>query len=184
MKYVEGLFWWTMALKCTVLKWIYFGVQIAQSRFGVSSQLNIDVIDACANFVLGRVLRDETAPNRLPTLNTGMMEVAALLLWNSPAELVMTAHVWSQCSGGRLSCRRRLHKIHGHTLQSVNSCPNSSSTNVRLDRSTLLKLCSAVKTIHWVRSEYFEAISYYQSRHSLVSPLLSIQINNGRHESC
>jgi hypothetical protein len=133
-------------------------VQIAQSRFGVSSKLNMDVIDACANFVLGKVLMDDTAPDRLPTLNARTMEVAALLLWNSPAELVMAAQVWSQCSGGRLSCRRRLHKIHGHTLQSANTCPRSSSTNVRLDRSTLLKLCSAVKTIYWVRSEYFEAI--------------------------
>jgi hypothetical protein len=124
-------------------------VQVAQTRFGASSVLNINVVGACANFVLKKLLQDDTMPERLPTLNARTMEVAALLLWSSSSELVMSAEVWAHSSGGRLHCKSRLTKIFGKRLPS-GPCSNSRLTNVRMDSSTMQKLCTAVRTIYWV----------------------------------
>jgi hypothetical protein len=128
-------------------------VQLAQSRFSVSSNLNIEVIGACAKYVLKKLLRDETAPDRLATLNARTMEAVALLLWSSSTELVMAVEVWTHCGSSRLRCQGRVLKIFGKSLP-AGACANSRSTNVRLETATMQKLCSAVRTIFWVRRSY------------------------------
>ena len=124
-------------------------MQVAQSRFGASSVLNIDVVGPCAEFILKKLLRDERVPEQLPTLSARVMEVATLLLWSSTSELVMAAEVWAHTSNSRLRCKGRLQQVFGKTQGGDSS--NSRKTNIRMEPRTMQKMCSAVKTIFWVR---------------------------------
>jgi hypothetical protein len=78
--------------------------------------LNVDVVGACVEFVLKKLLRDEKVPERLPTLSARLMEITSLLLWSSSSELVMAAEAWSHSSNSRLQCKGRLFKIFGRSL--------------------------------------------------------------------
>jgi hypothetical protein len=125
---------------------------MAQTRFGVSSVLDVEVVGACADYVLKKLLGDEKVPQRLPTLNARTMEITSLLLWSSPSELVMAAEVWAHSSNSRLRCKGRLLQIFGKSLSGASS--NSRTTNVRMERGTMQQMCSAVKTIYWVSSNF------------------------------
>jgi hypothetical protein len=129
---------------------ICFGVQVAQNRYGASSDLNIDVVGPCADFVLKELLRDDNVPKRLPTLSARLMEIASLLLWSSTSELAMAAEIWARTSNTRLRCKGRLLKVFGKAPGGASG--NCCKSNIRMEPDTMHKMCSAAKTIFWVRS--------------------------------
>jgi hypothetical protein len=91
-------------------------------------------------------------PGRLPTLSARILEVASLLLWTSVTELVMTAEIWAHCGTGRLLCKSRLRKVFLKASEVTSS--DSSKLNVRMQLSTMHQMCSAVKTVFWVRVHF------------------------------
>jgi hypothetical protein len=127
-------------------------VQVAQSRFTASSELDCEIVGAVGNHILRKLLSDDLVPGRLPTLSARTLEVASLLLWTSVTELVMAAEVWAHCSNGRLLCKSRLKEVFLMKASEVSS-PNLSNLNVRMQPSTMHQMCSAVKTVFWVRVE-------------------------------